>query len=269
MRGLNVFLVILAFMVAGCGTNILEWAADDASYEARLEEARMALDKGRYDEAISILKGMDKSDPAVAGYLSNAYAGKAGLDTFKLLETIDSFAANQTGNIDMVGKVLGGDDAKLRTDEITEKKEKFDSAINALDELKEQGQLTNEQKVQLGLLSTNRAALTIAEIIAEDQQKSEVTLTEEGIKDLYSDKQINLSDEATDERLQTLSGDINNIDNSIDAILAITEKTEKEKNDLRENFEKFKKDVDKNGDKDVTPEELNNFINNIVNSSST
>lgn len=260
MKAFYLFLIIAAFLFAGCG-NVLEWAADDESYEAKLEEARMALDKEDYEGAKSILEGMDSYDPTVAQYLSNAYAGMAGLDTFTLLETIDAFAEGQAGSIDMVGKVLGDEEGALTAVEIDEKISDLTNAIDALENLEKIVDLTDEQEVQLGLLSLNRAALTIADIISEDKGvagvDADVTLTEEWIRGQYTGKTIDFSAEATPERLATLSADITNVADSIDAIANIIIG----ENDLAVNFDAFRSDVDADGNEGITVTELQGYIN--------
>ena len=77
-------LVILAVMGCGDDNSILEGLADDGSREARIEESRIALDQGDYSRALEILLILrDKypDDQMILQYLSNAYAGLAGLDT--------------------------------------------------------------------------------------------------------------------------------------------------------------------------------------------
>ncbi|MCL0096784.1 hypothetical protein M1N66_04175 [Thermodesulfovibrionales bacterium] len=182
-------LIIAAFLLTGCG-NALEWAADDDSREARLETARMALDDGNYAEARHILYELNNrypNDPEVSELLSNAYAGKAGLDTFALLETIDALDdEGQAGNIDMVGLVLGDEKGTLTEDKISNKIGNLTSAIDALGRIQN---LTYDQRIQRGLLSVSRAALTIAEIIMADIRGAgniieHIKLTEEGIRHL-------------------------------------------------------------------------------------
>lgn len=259
-----ILLLAVIVTLTGCGSNAFEWMADKDSYEAKIEEARIALDKEDYKKARSILEGMDKSNPQVAQYLSNAYAGLAGLDTFNLLETIDALTeSDQTGSIDMVGKVLGDKDGKLTAGEIDTKISYLNSAIDAMGNIQN---LTDEQKVQLGLLSLNRAALTIADIISDDQinqgKSGDITLTEESLDNLYPTGTVDFSQEATPDRLNTLSTDITNVANSIDAILRMTGATTEE-NDLANNFDDFRKAIDTNGDGYINTNELENYINNL------
>jgi hypothetical protein len=103
----NIFLTVTALLLmalAGCESNLLKPLADDSSKEATLEEAKMALDDGNYDSAISALSSYKgSSDPEVAGILSSAYMGKAGLDLTYMLEHID---ANNTDNFDVIASAF-------------------------------------------------------------------------------------------------------------------------------------------------------------------
>jgi hypothetical protein len=101
---LAVMASLLMALLAGCESNMLSPLADDSSKEANLEEAKMALDDGKYDSAISALSSYKgSSDPEVAGILSSAYMGKAGLDLTYMLEHID---ANNTANFDVIASAF-------------------------------------------------------------------------------------------------------------------------------------------------------------------
>lgn len=83
------FILLFLFFSYGCDTNVTEPVADDSSYEADLEEARMALDNGRYDKAINrLINHYDfiEPDPEAARILSSAYMGKAGVDLTYIIE---------------------------------------------------------------------------------------------------------------------------------------------------------------------------------------
>jgi hypothetical protein len=103
----NIFLTVTALLLmalVGCESNLLKPLADDSSKEASLEEAKMALDDGNYDSAISALSSYKgSSDPEVAGILSSAYMGKAGLDLTYMLEHID---ADNTDNFDVIASAF-------------------------------------------------------------------------------------------------------------------------------------------------------------------
>lgn len=263
LRWLLLFTFITSALT-GCDGNSLEWLADDSSKEARLEEAQIALDDREYGRAETILLGLQAeypNDDTVAQYLSNALAGAAGLDTLNLLETIDQLDAS--GDIDMVGLVLGDTNGILTTDEIESKLSDLGRAKDALTDLGV-AVLTDDQKVQLGLLSLNHAALVIAEVLADETGISEITLTADGIMQLFEEHTEELSElgDATDiaNVLTILSEDIINVALSIEAIATIVGGVDG--NDLSDSFTEFRDDIA--GDDDVvTEEELEAFIQTI------
>jgi len=107
----------LACLFIGCDGNVLEGVSDDDSYEAKLEEGLMALDDGDYDKAVDIFRRLNSDYPnkeEVCVYLSNAYAGLTGIDTFNLLDTISELEdTGDEGSIDMIGLLLGNADGLL------------------------------------------------------------------------------------------------------------------------------------------------------------
>ena len=250
------------FALAGCEGNMSEDLADDSSYEARLEEAMIALDDRDYARARSILTALNAdypNDPIILQYLSNALAGLAGIDTLNLLEIIEAINEDaDAGSIDMIGRILGDTNGVLTADEIEEDLNNINAAIAALEAISEANR-TDDQTVQLGLFSLSRAVLTIADIIAEDTGEQSITLTEEGISALYP-TEPEFSDVLTinDSRLTTLSEDIQNINNSIDSITNIS--GEDSDNDLSENFGDFSDDIDTDGEEGISIADLENFI---------
>lgn len=94
MKKIFYFLMIAMFpFIAGCDTNALESLANDSSYEADLEEARMALNDGNYDKVLKILEpryNPSIPDPKAARILASAYMGKAGIDLTYLIENSGS-----------------------------------------------------------------------------------------------------------------------------------------------------------------------------------
>lgn len=255
------------FALTGCEGNMFEGFADDSSYEARLEEAMIALDDGDYAKAKSILTELNAdypNRPTILQYLSNASAGLAGIDTFNLLETIEAINEDDdAGSIDMIGQMLGDAEGMLTVDEIKEKIDNINDAISALEAIDDP---TDDHIVQLGLLSLNRAVLTIGDVIADDRRIQTVTLTENGISNLYPgnttpDFSDNLVDDQGNNRLDTLTIDIQNINNSIDSITNIS--GEDSENDLSENFGDFSDEIDTDGVYGISTEDLEKFINDL------
>lgn len=256
------FLCFAITAITSCEENSLEWLADDSSYEARLEEARIAIDDREYARARDLLlqlKAEYPGNPLILQYLSNAYAGLTGLDTFNLLIAIDQLIeAGDTGSIDMVGTVLGSATGIVNADDIDDILANLENAINALEEIPNP---TDDQTVQLGLLSLNHAAMTIADIVAEDQNLVEVELTEDGLAAAYTGQTPEFSDVTDiDENLQDLSDDMENIGNAVDSIADITGIEAGQENDLSESFEEFQNDIDQNLNSEITQDELEGYI---------
>lgn len=258
------FLGFALTVITSCEENSLEWLADDSSYEARLEEARIAIDDREYARARDLLlqlKAEYPGDPLILQYLSNAYAGLIGLDTFNLLITIDRLIeAGDTGNIDMVGTILGSATGIINADDIDGILANLDEAISNLEEIPNP---TDDQTVQLGLLSLNHAAITIADIVADNTGADQVTLTEEGLSTTYGGQAPDLSNEASSERLDNLSEDIENIGNAVDSIASITGVDTGQENDLSESFDEFSQDVDPDGNESITQQELQNYLGSL------
>ena len=257
------FLLFVIFGLTGCDDSVFESIADDESYEARIEEARIAIDDTNYVGARDLLLALNADFPNTAEVLrllANAYAGLAGLDTFNLLEVIDLLDdQNNEGDIDMVGLVLGGADGVLTAAEITSKLASFENAINALASI---SYPTDDERVLLGLMSLNHAALIIADIIIEDTGNTEIILTDEGLDTLYpTGTTSEFSTEATSERLTSISQDIAHIDEAVDAIIRVTGADVN--NDISESLEEFQNDIDPNGDESVTQPELESYIDNL------
>jgi len=255
------------FALAGCEGNMFEGLADDSSYEARLEEAMIALDDQDYAKAKSILTELNAdypNDPTILQYLSNASAGLAGIDTFNILETIEEINEDpNAGSIDMIGKTLGDSDGALANDEIKDKIDNIDDAIDTLEAISNP---TDDQIVQLGLLSLTRAILTIADMVADDTGSEKITLTEDGIGNFYPgatmpDFADELEDEEGNKRLDILSKDLDNIAKAIEAIKNIS--GQDSDNDLSENFGDFSDEIDTDGVDGISTEDLENFINGL------
>jgi len=253
------FLVIALLMGCGKDNSILEGLADDGSYEAQIEEARIALDKGDYQDALGTLLTLrDKypGDRTVLQYLSNAYAGLAGLDTFNILLAIDDLdKAGNSGSIDMIGLVLGDSTGLLTGGVLSEKLENLANALDALNEIQDK---STDQLAQGGILAVAHAALTLGDIILENQNLSSIILTEEGIGDQFSGG-ADLGNDVSQETLDDLGQDIEMIGEAVDAIDSISSAG----NDLSDNFDQFRADIDQNDDGAVTISELDNYINSL------
>lgn len=258
--------VVLITFFNGCNENLFEPIANDSGSGSKIEDARIALDDGDYEKAKTILLNLEKSnpdDPIILQYLSNACAGMIGLDTYRLLEIIDKLSENDiTGAIDMAGYVLGDENRRLTAIEIQNKLELLEDC--AIPELLKIESPTDDHLVQLGLISICHAMLLIGDIIVEERGINEIELTEEGVRDLYRYEAF-VYDLTGDPRMEKLSNDIMRIARSVDAIMEITGDPSAEDNDLSENFDAFISEIDQDRDGAVSPVEMINYINQIIN----
>jgi hypothetical protein len=253
---------VLSAALFGCGDNAFEGISDDDSFEARLETARMNIDDEEYQQAIDILNDLNAEQPNnedVTRYLSNAHAGLAGLNTFDLLEVIDDLdEAGNSGSIDMVGLVLGDSDGLLMAEEVPDK---LDNLTEAIEQLNTFDDPTDDQIVQMGLLSISRIGITLAKIISSDTGNDSLTLTEEGIQSEYDTKPEFEDGDVSDEDLENLTNDIRNVGEAV----AVMTESYSDDNDLNEDFLEFKNDFDQNDDDSIDIQELENYIENLLN----
>jgi len=260
VKGIIQLLMILfsLFIFSGCGDNVFEDVSDDKSFEAKIEEAKIAIDDEDYAEARDNLLKLKEDHPTnneVLKYLSDAYAGLAGIDTFSLLEIIDELDENgNSGSIDMIGLVLGDAQGNITSEEVSESLLNLNAALENLQ------LITNpedDQIIQMGILGMSHMTLTVAEVVMDDLGINEVELTEDGLSDLYPDaQQADFSDITVP--VESLSNDLELINGAIVELNDISDSD----NDLAEDFEEFEEDIDSDGDGTISVGNLEDFINN-------
>ena len=259
LRGIIQLLMIffIIFLFSGCGDNLFEGVSDDKSYEAKLEDAKIAIDDEEYAEARDILLKLKEDHPnnkEVLKYLSNAYAGLAGIDTFSLLEIIDELDENgNSGSIDMIGLVLGDAEGSISSEEVGESLANLEAALENLQLIENPD---DDQIIQMGILGMSHMTLTIAEVVMDDLGLDDVELTEDGLSELYPDDSADFSD--IEVPVESLSNDLGLINDAIDELNAISDSG----NDLAEDFEEFQEDIDSDGNGQISDENLEDFINN-------
>jgi hypothetical protein len=245
---------------------VLESFANDDTSNAKLESARMALDRSHYQQALAILTTLNPDNPLVRQYLSNAYAGLAGVDSFNLLETIEDLNKdNNVGGITLVGVMHGATENPLPKAAIEAKQTFLTSAVDTMApsvEFEFLRSLTPDQRTQLGLLGLNQAIFILSEIIMDDMDLIEVILSEHRLKELYGGRMVRFQPITLEKnnRLQNLSRAIFLIYESVDALAEILETR---KSDLAESFQEFISAIDSDGDRFITQEELENYINSL------
>lgn len=246
--------------LCGCGDSAFEGVSDDDSFEAQMEEAKIALDDSDFSRAATILEAMEAEYPDnqdVKQYLSNAYAGLAGLDTYNLLETMDRLNdAGQSGSIDMIGCVLGDANGLMSATDVTIKLDLLDDAIVYIDQTLSK----DDCVVQRGILAKSRLVLLIAAMIIDQLGLEEVTMTEAGIQTHYADQDPNFDGIFNTDIQQKMTEDIQAIE---DAISVITDLTGSD-NDLYEDFDIFMNDLDPDGNRIIDQAEIEAYLLSII-----
>lgn len=252
IAGLFMFLAAVSMM--GCDNN--------DSFEAKLEEARMALDDGNYDRAKAILETLPGT-VQVLEYLSNAIAGgELNLDTLNIISTLEDLDdEGNVGSIDMIGRIIGDGNNQLECSEIVAKIEAATEAIQkfkdiaALMGVTEEG-LTDNQKTQLGLLSVTRVVLTLAHRICV-KTGGPVIMTEAWIQANRGDFTPLITDEEAG--TEEVQGDLARINEDL-VYIGYTIDVFADSNDMKDDFEEFRSEIDADDNGTVTYGELNDYI---------
>ncbi|MBT8341442.1 MAG: hypothetical protein HKP58_20385 [Desulfatitalea sp.] len=258
--------LFIMFSWVGCGSNLFEGMADENSKEARQEQVLQLFDDGNYSEALTLLQTIVTEypgDPLFVQYLSNAFAGLAGLDTFNLLEVIDAVDdAGEEGSIDMVGLVLGDALGRLTLAQVNAKLDFIDSAVSEMDSITV---LNDDQTIQMGLLSVTHMSLTLAKLIMAERAVDTITLTDAGIGALYAPGEnvdldgIDPADVDLDAALVSISADIVNMSGAVVAL----KDNGSDQNDISDQFQEFQDAIDQNGNGAVTQSELEQYIESL------
>ncbi len=239
----------------------------DDTYEVRLEDALMFIDDGNYAAAKAILLDLPQT-AEVKEALSNCIAGgDLNLDMFNIILTMDELDdSGDTGSIDMVGLILGDDSNQLTSESLATKLTAANEAIDLYKDIAELNGtgvdgLSADQKLQLGLLSITRTTLTIGTLIADELPAgTPVTLTETWIKDnkeMFSTTdpdsgELESSLDPSADDLARISEDLTYTEYAIDALTT--------DNDMKDDYQEFKNELDSNGDESTTSNELNSYI---------
>jgi len=255
----------MACLVVSCDGNLLEGVSDDDSYEAKMEKGLMALDDEDYDKAVELFADLRSDYPnkeEVCVYLSNAYAGMTGIDTFNLLETIsDLDDTDNEGSIDMIGLLLGDAEGVIDQPAVDSKMGLLSLAQSAIETCIDSPD--TDERVQVGLLGLGDAALIIADLVLADLDSDPpvIKLTEEGLKAAYENvDDIDFDGDISDEDLaaaQRQSGRYSRRCRCLGRDAGADEE-----NDLSESLNEFLMELDPDGNGVDIPD-LENYIANL------
>jgi hypothetical protein len=262
---IGLFMFLAAVSMTGCDNN--------SSVEAKLEDARIALDDGNYALAKSILATLPRT-AMVLEYMSNAIAGGAlNLDTLNIISTLEDLDdEGNVGSIDMIGRIIGDENNQLTCQQISDKILSATEAIELfkdIAELKGGGvqDLSDNQKTQLGLLSITRVVLILAHRICI-KTGGPVIMTEAwiqgnraerenwaGFTPLITDQEWADDEESVQANVALINEDLVFIGYTIDVFA--------DSNDMKDDFQEFKNELDSNMDGNVTYVELNTYIDQL------
>ena len=256
------FVLLFAFAMVGCDENYFESFSDDDTTQARLEEARMALDDENYAEALAILGELDPCDVDVAKYLSSAYMGMANFNALDLAANAEELAdSDNEGSIELISSVLDTDgDEQITLAEITAGLAEAENAIAAMLHLFtncEGAQITCDDITLLGVSAALHVTYVVLESIQIDLGEDPIPVTEQGIHDKYEGRNFDTNSLSEPRRIDLNNG-IEYVDNAIACMVE-----DDEVNDLAENFEEFLAEIDPDRNGDITRNELANYIESI------
>lgn len=258
LRTLCITFVLASTLLTGCGGNLFEGMADDSTEEAKMEAAKIALDKGDYTKAVSLLEELCGTDTAnltcddtAKADLASAYVATAtGLDVLELIAQAEEAAADPTGSFTTVSTLLPIDDINncvsdpasctIQTD--------LEKAIEILDSLLPDtvpADPTPEQKnqyLQLATASAVNVAVTIG--IVSDGLDPVTGLPNTPPSSIDPADVTNVSE------------DINNIVLGLEGADIIS-------TSLSEDISTIETSMDTNGDDTVSEAELINYINSL------
>ena len=153
----GMFVAALVFL-AGCGSNMLEFAADKNSGAAKREAAQIFIDSGDYDAAIAVLASICPNLSCAgdddAQQFAAAYMGAAGLDVLNLVKQADqnSGSSAQGADFTAVSGLLPAITAANFT--------KIDSAVTLLSNI---GNKTDDQLLQLSIAQLTAAVIAVGQ----------------------------------------------------------------------------------------------------------
>ena len=150
--------IVALAILTGCGSNMLEFAADKDSDAAKKEAAQILIDSGDYDAAIAVLASACPNFTCAsaedAGQLAAAYMGAAGLDVLDLIKSADENSDSVANGTDFT--II----AELLPDTTTENFTKIDSAIELLSNISDP---TEDQLLQLSIAQLTAAVIAVGQ----------------------------------------------------------------------------------------------------------
>jgi hypothetical protein len=157
--------LLLISLSACSGDSFLEGISQSSGYDAKIEDASIALDSSNYDKVISDLAVMYDTTALnldVGRLLSSAYMGKAWIDLTYLIANSTSTGINpfdavasalSSPNI-LTGIVEGGTSRYIEKEKIGDLIKNINDARSILYTFRERGLATDDDMIKLGIASS-------------------------------------------------------------------------------------------------------------------
>ncbi len=261
MKIKHILLVLVSFTVISCAEgNVLEWATDKNTTEARKDKLDFAFIQGNCQYVINMLAPYDGMLSGTELYqYSNAILACSGFDVLESLNIILDEYSVASGPFNLIQSLMGT--SVLTAENIKNLKDQYSKVINNCST--SYGTMTSEMDMICGLAAAADTVATISEIALALSGGESITATEEGIKQIVTGKTKEEITQAVDNAVATGSANLGNLSKNLDIITTSSESITAIAGgniQLSLELDKFTKDVsDTSGE--VTNASLSSYIN--------
>jgi hypothetical protein len=242
------WLGLVAGALAACGDqNLFESLADDDTASAKIESAKIANDNGDFTQAIAILQGLcgtsttaPACDAETASLLASAYAGRAGLNVFDLIEnSVDTVTGTTTSSLSIFSVLLPSPTVDDKSD--------LHDAVEILASLSTP---TANQNLQMAIYAMADAVVTVG-----------VDLTNGFNSTTGRPNSVPLNPQAIDD-VNTTSGTLGQVSNDLDLAIQGLDGSGLGNEDIRSDIEDLRRRLDPDLNNDVLSTEMHGFLAN-------
>jgi hypothetical protein len=249
-RTSSVFWVgLFAAMLGACGDqNLFDGMADDNTTTAEVESAKIAIDNGDFDAAIAILQGLcgtNSSAPTCDGetaiLLASAFAGRAGVNVFDLVEnSVAAVSGSTLSSLSTFSTLLPLPSASDKSD--------LHNAVTILVSLSSP---TANQNLQMAIYAMADAVVTVG-----------VDLTD-GFNSTTGFPNTVPPDAATVQVVDAAYGTLLQVANDLDLAIQGLDASGLGNEDLKNDIEALEDAIDTNQDGTVSAAEMQLFLQNL------
>jgi hypothetical protein len=238
----------LAAVVGACGdANLFDSMSNDDTTTAEVESARIAIDDGDFDAAIATLQSLCGTNTAAptcdgetASLLSSAFAGRAGLNVFDLIEnSVDAVSGSTLSSLSTFSTLLP----------LSSTRDKVD-LHDAVDILASLSSRTANQNLQMAIYAMADAVVTVGVDLTGGFNSTT------GFPNVVPLVATIQNAQATNQTLTQVTTDLGLAIQGLDASGLGNE-------DLKSDIETLEAAIDADGNGDVSPTEMHSFLANL------